>query len=161
MGSLGDRALQPHQRYPSDHMAKPHRRPRKPVSIERDVEITSVDTDMSIHPHDEIDTKLAYDSTLIVRGTMNESIKATHDVEFYIRPNTKRFSYLGEKAPAGEIVNTRPCITIAIRVPPDTFANIWTLALNGGLKHAHFMCGEPHLRMADVRNVMFSNKPIE
>ena len=142
-------------------MAK-KRRPHKPVLLERDVEITSVDTDVSIHPHDENDTKLAYGSTLIVRGTMNESIKATHTVELHVRPNTKHFSYLSEKAPpAGEIVNTRPCITIAIRVPPDTFANIWTLALNGGLKHAHFMCGEPHLRLADVRNVTFSNKPVE
>ena len=48
------------------------------------------------------------------------------------------------------IVDTRPAVTIAMQVPLATFAHIWTMALTGGLTHAHFMCDEPHRRMAEL-----------
>ena len=148
-------------------MVKKRGRRRRPVELIRDVEVTSVDAHVSISPSFEKGrkTELEHKARLYVRGTMNQSIKATREVEFsiHIAAHEERLPLSPSKTapPAAHIHDTNPYIEITMWVPPATFDRIWTLAVSGGLKYVRFVCAEPHYRRADVTSVWFSTEPNE
>lgn len=96
---------------------------------------------------------------LIFRGTLDEPVKKMSDVQFTIHGEEHPEPGPAKPASVGAVVQMRPHVTVAVKVPAVEFDRLWTAAAL--IKHAHFWFTKPHYGTALVTSVMFSSEPIE
>lgn len=96
---------------------------------------------------------------LIFRGTLDEFVKKMGEVQFTIHGEEQPEPGPAKPASVGAVVQMRPHMTVAVKVPAVEFDRLWTAAAL--IKHAHFWFTKPHYGTALVTSVMFSSEPIE
>jgi len=95
---------------------------------------------------------------LELRGILEEPVKGTTEIRISNCPREPLIVGTARPASVGAIIGMKPEMSIVLTWSHTEFDRLWTLALSGQLKFAHFYFTAPRYGSGLVVNASFSNE---
>src|SRR5688572_12126448 len=75
-------------------------------------------------------------SWLTLRGTMDEPLRSSMNIEISLRPEDKVTVGTARPPSVGAIIGLKPQVTLVAAINRPEFDRLWTMAMSGWLKYA-------------------------
>jgi hypothetical protein len=145
---------------PETHMPRKRRASLQDELLRRTVEITGVESRMSIRVVTERGAEPYAESGpwVDLRGILSEPIRGRWDTLISIFPEEEVRIGPARPAAIGSIIQLRLHVGVVASFPHRDFDRLWVMAQTGHLKYADLVFTRPHYNRARVVNLSFSNE---